>query len=36
VDDRKRIEGDEIEPVFTGLGKRTLHLNALPIRDEIG
>lgn len=36
VDDRTSIEGFEFERVFTGLGKRTLHLNALPIRDESG
>src|SRR4029079_3205629 len=36
VDDRTSIESFEFERVFAGLGKRTLHLNALPIRDESG
>jgi chemotaxis protein methyltransferase CheR len=36
VDDRTSIEGFEFERVFAGLGKRTVHLNALPIRDESG
>ena len=36
VDDRTSIESFEFERVFTELGKRTLHLNALPIRDESG
>jgi PAS domain S-box-containing protein len=36
VDDRTSIDSFEFERVFTKLGKRTLHLNALPIRDESG
>lgn len=36
VDDRTAIDSFEFERVFTKLGKRTLHLNALPIRDESG
>jgi PAS domain S-box-containing protein len=36
VDDRTTIESFEFERVFTKLGKRTLNLNALPIRDESG
>jgi chemotaxis protein methyltransferase CheR len=36
VDDRTSIESFEFERVFTKLGTRTLHLNALPIRDESG
>jgi chemotaxis protein methyltransferase CheR len=36
VDDRTTIESFEFERVFTKLGTRTLHLNALPIRDESG
>src|SRR5690348_14215161 len=36
VDDRTSIESFEFERVFAELGKRTLHLNALPIRDESG
>src|SRR6059058_3095655 len=34
IDDHTAIEGFEFERDFTKLGKRTLHLNALPIRDE--
>jgi chemotaxis protein methyltransferase CheR len=36
VDDRTTIDSFEFERVFTKLGKRTMHLNALPIRDESG
>ena len=36
VDDRTSLDSFEFERVFTNLGKRTLHLNALPIRDESG
>jgi PAS domain S-box-containing protein len=36
VDDRTSIESFEFERVFAKLGTRTLHLNALPIRDESG
>lgn len=36
IDDRATIDGFEFERDFTKLGKRTLHLNALPIRDESG
>src|SRR6476661_4635946 len=36
VDDRTTIESFEFERDFARLGKRTLHLNALPIRDESG
>jgi PAS domain S-box-containing protein len=36
VDDRTSIDSFEFERVFAKLGKRTLHLNALPIRDESG
>jgi chemotaxis protein methyltransferase CheR len=34
--DRTTIDSFEFERVFTKLGKRTFHLNALPIRDESG
>ena len=36
VNDRTTIDSFEFERVFAKLGKRTLHLNALPIRDESG
>ena len=36
VDDRTTIDSFEFERNFAKLGKRTLHLNALPIRDESG
>lgn len=36
IDDRTSINGFEFERVFAELGKRTLHLNALPIRDQSG
>jgi chemotaxis protein methyltransferase CheR len=36
VDDRATIDGFEFERDFAKVGKRTLHLNALPIRDESG
>ena len=36
VDDRTTIDSFEFERSFAKLGKRTLHLNALPIRDESG
>jgi PAS domain S-box-containing protein len=36
VDDRTAVDSIEFERVFANLGKRTLHLNALPIRDESG
>jgi chemotaxis protein methyltransferase CheR len=36
VDDRTAIDSFEFERNFAKLGKRTLHLNALPIRDESG
>lgn len=34
VDDHTSIDGFEFERDFANLGSRTLHLNALPIRDE--
>lgn len=36
VDDRTTIDSFEFERDFAKLGRRTLHLNALPIRDESG
>jgi chemotaxis protein methyltransferase CheR len=36
VDQRTTLDGFEFEGEFPKLGKRTLHLNALPIRDESG
>jgi chemotaxis protein methyltransferase CheR len=36
VDDRTSIDSFEFERVSAKAGKRTLHLNALPIRDESG
>lgn len=36
VDERITIDGFEFEGEFPKLGKRTLHLNALPIRDDSG
>ena len=36
VDERTTIDSFEFERVFAKLGKRTLQLNALPIRDESG
>jgi PAS domain S-box-containing protein len=36
VDDRTTIDSFEFERDFARLGRRTLHLNALPIRDESG
>ena len=36
VDDHTSIDSFEFERDFAKLGKRTLHLNALPIRDESG
>ena len=36
VDDRTTIDSFEFERDFAQLGRRTLHLNALPIRDESG
>lgn len=36
IDDRTSINGFEFERVLDKLGKRTLHLNALPIRDQSG
>ena len=36
VDDRTTLDSFEFERVFANLGKRTLQLNALPIRDESG
>lgn len=36
VDDRTSIDSFEFERDFPTLGRRTLHLNALPIRDEGG
>src|SRR6476469_6331533 len=36
VPQHSAVEGFEFEQTFAGLGKRTLHLNALPIRDESG
>ena len=36
VDDRTSIDSFEFERVSAKLGKRTLHLSALPIRDESG
>ena len=34
LQDRTAISGFEFEKVFAKVGKRTLHLNALPIRDD--
>ena len=34
IDDHSAMDGFEFERDFTKVGKRTLHLNALPIRDE--
>jgi len=36
IDDHTSMDGFEFEKDFTKLGKRTLHLSALPIRDESG
>jgi chemotaxis protein methyltransferase CheR len=36
IDDRTSIDSFEFERVFAKVGKRTVHLNALPIRDESG
>ncbi|MEO7277919.1 MAG: histidine kinase dimerization/phosphoacceptor domain -containing protein [Sphingomicrobium sp.] len=36
VDGHGTVDGFEFEREFAALGKRTLHLNALPIRDEGG
>ena len=36
VDDRTTIDSFEFERDFAKLGRRTFHLNALPIRDESG
>ena len=36
VDTRGRIDGFEFEQEFAGLGRRTIHLNAMPLRDDSG
>jgi chemotaxis protein methyltransferase CheR len=36
VDDHSSVDGFEFEREFANRGKRTLHLNALPIRDQGG
>jgi len=36
IEDRSSVDGFEFEREFAHVGKRTLHLNALPLRDESG
>jgi chemotaxis protein methyltransferase CheR len=36
VADRSAVTGFEFEHDFAGVGQRTIHLNALPLRDESG
>lgn len=36
VDTRERIDGFEFEQDFAGLGRRTIQLNAMPLRDDNG